>query len=228
MDFNSQKGTFSEKLNAASLRLGLGLVGHTMSDTRLFGAKVLSTPRRLTTTNISNIENNVVDGKTTWKHQNSYALAMIAGCVNQAKRVIAMYDEVLFGPAPESLIDSTHKTVGKILASSEGKAFMDKISEGTDVSSAERDKFIKRIIGAVPPVIPLTLRNEALDGGLFRSVLLLLGAAEIFFSQYEVDIRANANPAGLVGMCSTMHAEFEHCTLFNKELLGLRDFTKET
>ena len=79
MDFNSQKGTFSEKLNAASLRLDLGLVGHTMGDTRLFGAKVLSTPRRLTTTNISNIENNVVDGKTTWKHQNSYAMAMIAG-----------------------------------------------------------------------------------------------------------------------------------------------------
>ena len=227
VDYSSQKGSFSEKLNSASLRLDLGLVGHTMSDTRLFGAKVLSTPRRLTPTNISNIENNVFDGKTTWKHQNSYATAMIAGCINQAKRVIGMYDEVLFGPSPESMIDSTHRAIVKMLASSEGKAFMDDISGGKGVSSSESNEFIKKIIGTIPPVIPLTLRNEALDGGLLRTALLFLGAAEILFSQYEVDIRANANPAGLVGMCSAMHAEFEHCTLFNKELRGLRDFTKE-
>ena len=65
VDFNSQKGTFSEKVNAANLRLDLGLVGHTLGDTLLFGAKVLSSPRNLTRLNRSDVENNVVDGKTS-------------------------------------------------------------------------------------------------------------------------------------------------------------------
>ena len=65
MDFKSQKGTFSEKVNAANLRLDLGLAGHTIGDTLLFGAKVLSSPRNLTRVNRSDIENNIVDGKTS-------------------------------------------------------------------------------------------------------------------------------------------------------------------
>ena len=57
--------SFSEKFNAASLRLDLGLGGHSSEHSLLFGAKVLSIPRYLTNRNISDIENSVVDGNTT-------------------------------------------------------------------------------------------------------------------------------------------------------------------
>ena len=64
--FNSQnKSTFSDKLNSAILRLDLGLGAHSLSDTYLFGAKVLSSPGFLSKKNITDIENNVVDGKAS-------------------------------------------------------------------------------------------------------------------------------------------------------------------
>ena len=64
--FNSQnKSTFSDKLNSAILRLDLGLGAHSLSDTYLFGAKVLSSPGFLSKKNITEIENNVVDGKAS-------------------------------------------------------------------------------------------------------------------------------------------------------------------
>ena len=56
---------FADKLQMARTRLELGLRGHALSDTLLFGAKVLSTPGVLTPKNISDIENNIVGGKTT-------------------------------------------------------------------------------------------------------------------------------------------------------------------
>ena len=59
------KASFSDKLIMATTRLELGLGGHTLSDTLLFGAKVLSTPGVLTPKNIIDIENNIVDAKTT-------------------------------------------------------------------------------------------------------------------------------------------------------------------
>ena len=59
------KTSFDDKLNMATTRLELGLGGHALSDTILFGAKVLSTPGLLTPKNITDIENNMVDGKTT-------------------------------------------------------------------------------------------------------------------------------------------------------------------
>ena len=59
------KTSFDDKLNMATTRLELGLGGHALSDTILFGAKVLSTPGLLTPKNITDIENNMVDGKKT-------------------------------------------------------------------------------------------------------------------------------------------------------------------
>ena len=59
------KASFSDKLIMATTRLELGLGGHTLSDTLLFGVKVLSTPGVLTPKNIIDIENNIVDAKTT-------------------------------------------------------------------------------------------------------------------------------------------------------------------
>ena len=73
----------------------------------------------------------------------------------------------------------------------------------------------------------MAIRNETLDGGLLRTALLLLGAVEILLAQYEVDIRSNANPTGLVGISAAMYAEFERCNLFGEKLRGVRDFTKE-
>ena len=49
---NNARSSFADKLNAASLRLELGLGGHTAADTLLFGAKVLSCPGFLSRKNI--------------------------------------------------------------------------------------------------------------------------------------------------------------------------------
>ena len=87
--------------------------------------------------------------------------------------------------------------------------------------------WIKGAIGAIPPVIPLAIRNKNLDGGFLRTALLPLGAVEILLAQYEVDIRSNANPAGLFGMSAAMHVDFEQCNLFGEKLQSLRNFMKE-
>ena len=71
--------SFADKVNEAAVRLGLGLDGHTVEDSLVFGARVLSCPGFLTNKNISDIQNNIVEGKTTWKHQNMYRRLMIAG-----------------------------------------------------------------------------------------------------------------------------------------------------
>ena len=64
--FDSQnKTTFSDRLNSAILRLDLGLGAHSLSDTYLFGPKVLSSPGFISKKNITEIENNVVDGKAS-------------------------------------------------------------------------------------------------------------------------------------------------------------------
>ena len=57
--------SFSVKLNEATDRLELGLGGLSVNDALTFGAKVLSLPGYLTAKNISEVENNIVEGKTT-------------------------------------------------------------------------------------------------------------------------------------------------------------------
>ena len=85
-------------------------------------------------------------------------------------------------------------------------------------------KFIKKIVEAVSPIIPITLRNKALDGGYLRTALLLLTAAEFLFAQYEQDIREKANPAGVVGMAVAMHAEFKRSALYSEKLKKVQEF----
>ena len=46
------------------------------------------------------------------------------------------------------------------------------------------------------------------------------------FSRYETDVRRQANPAGVVGLCNAMHLHFEQCAIGNKDLLPLEDFIK--
>ena len=68
----SRNQSAAEKFNAASVRLDLGLGGQSISDSLLFGARVLSTPGVLSNKNINDIENNFVEGTTTWTHQKTY------------------------------------------------------------------------------------------------------------------------------------------------------------
>ena len=53
----------TEQFNAAEVRLDLVLVGHSIADTLLFGARVLSIPGVLSHKNIKDVENNFVGGK---------------------------------------------------------------------------------------------------------------------------------------------------------------------
>ena len=152
---------------------------------------------------------------------------MIAGCINQSKRVFEKYDEVLYGQAPESLIEGTHRAIRELLISPEGKSFLSKVDSLEEDDRTMCDSLIKRIIAAVPPIVPVALRNKALDGSYFRTALHMLGAAELLFSQYEADVRKLANPAGVVGLCSYMHAELERSALYNDELKPLKDFMRD-
>ena len=221
--------SFPDKLNEATVRLGLGLGGHTVADSLIFGAKVLGCPGFLTNKNISEIENNIVDGdgRTTWKHQNMYGKLMIAGCLTQAKRILEKYDDILYGSSPEEKVQTTHKEIRKLLLSSEGRDLLREQVESGEASDSECTNFIKRIIETVAPIIPVTLRNKSLNGAYFRTALHLLAAAELLFARYEVDVRLQANPSGVVGMSAAMHADLENSCFYNNELRSLGDFTKE-
>ena len=95
--------SFADKLGSAKVRLDIGLGGNSVADTLLFGTDVLSCPGSLSPKNIREVENNLVEGSSTWKHQNTYAKMMIAGCLHLAMRIIEQFDDILFGPAPDSL-----------------------------------------------------------------------------------------------------------------------------
>ena len=70
--FNKQgPNSLGNKLEAVKLRLDLGLGGHTVEDTLLFGAKEMSSPGFLLPKNITERENNIVDCDSTYVHQNS-------------------------------------------------------------------------------------------------------------------------------------------------------------
>ena len=109
-----------------------------------------------------------MDGKTTWKHQNEYAKVMIAGCMNQAKAILNQFDTILFGPPPEMQIEEAHKGIKELLVSQEALTFCKEVDSTDPEAVARGDLFIKRIIEAVPPIIPVALRNKSLDGGYLR------------------------------------------------------------
>ena len=221
------KISFADKLNMATIRLELGLGGHALSDTLLFGAKVLSIPGFLTPKNVLDIEHNLVGGKTTWKHQKAYAKMVIAGYLNQAKSIFEKYDDILYGPAPEKLVEETHEAVRELLTSPECKLFLDQVGDADKSDLAAGDNFVRKITEAVSPIIPITLTNKSLDGGYFRTALQLVAAAEFMFSQFDTDVRMHANPAGVVGMCNMVHGEIKRAAMYNDELKALPDFMKE-
>ena len=104
-------------------KLDIRLGGNSVADTLLFGTDVLSCPGSLSPKKIREVENNLVEGSSTWKHQNTYAKMMIAGCLHQAMRIIEQFDDVLFGPAPDSLVKESHKDIMKLLCSVECRKF---------------------------------------------------------------------------------------------------------
>ena len=152
---------------------------------------------------------------------------MIAGCMNQATRILEKYDKVLFGPPPEAQIEEVHRTIRELLISQEGENFRKEIGSTTPEAVARLDLFLKKVIEAVPPIIPVALRNKSLDGAYLRTALHFLGAAELMFSRYETDVRRQSNPAGVVGLCTAMHTNFEHCAVLNKELSTQDIFARE-
>ena len=147
--------------------------------------------------------------------------------MNQAKRIFEKFDEVLYGPAPEQLIKETHRAIRDLLGSTECAEFLAARDDEASPKDQGCHKFIKKIVEAVSPIIPITLRNKALDGGYLRTALLLLTAAEFLFAQYEQDIREKANPAGVVGMAVAMHAEFKRSALYSEELKTVQEFGRD-
>ena len=152
---------------------------------------------------------------------------LIAGCLNQARRIVEKYDEVLFGPAPEELVVGTHGAIRELLCSEECQEFLSAKDSKEDASVTAGDNFVKKIVETVSPILPIALRNKSLDGSYFRTALHLLGATEFLFAQYEKDIRVQANPAGFVGLSTAMHGELERTTIWNEELKGFRDFMRD-
>ena len=177
--------SFSVKLNEATDRLVLGLGGLSVNDALTFGAKVLSLPGFLTAKNISEVENNIVEGKTTWRHQDAYCKMIMAGCLNQAKRILQMYDSVLNGESPEVLVQSTHRKIRDLLRSEECDEFFTSHDGTSGADDTKANEFIKKIVQAVAPIVPITLRDKSLDGAYLRQALHMLGAVELLFAQYQ-------------------------------------------
>ena len=137
--------------------------------------------------------------------------------MNQAKRIIEKYDEILYGPAPELLVNDAHSAIRSLLKSPECRNFVDGGTSPDEQAADAGDEFVRKIMEAVSPILPIALRNKSLDGAYLRTALYVLGAAEIMFAQYEEDARVQANPAGAVGLCRSMHNEIERATLYGDQ-----------
>ena len=111
------------------------------------------------------------------------------------------------------LVETTHSKIKNILGSEECQSFLASKDNFHEASVLATDNFVKKLVKAVSPTVPITLRNRSLDGSYLRTALHLLGATEFLFAQYETDIRVQANPAGAVGLSSAMHGEFERTTI---------------
>ena len=48
--------------------------------------------------------------------------------------------------------------------------------------------------------------------------LHMLGATELLFAQYQQDDREHSNPAGVLGLASAMHCEFESTAIYSNVL----------
>ena len=85
---------------------------------------------------------------------------MIAGCMSQAKKILESYDEILYGPPPEELVETTHKGISDLLKSEDAKTLFMGSDGAPDNSGPEQDLFIKRIVEAVSPIIRVAIRNS--------------------------------------------------------------------
>ena len=224
LDNEGKKTSFLDRLDAAKHSQDVGLGAQSLRDTLLFGATVMSSQGFLSQKNISDVENNRTVGNTTWKHQHAYCKMAMAGCLNQAKDIVKKFDDVLYGPAPESLIGDTHLAIRELLKSDDCGQFRTLCTSKDRDSVLFCDTFVHKVIGAVSPIIPIVLRNKSLDGTYLRTALNLLGCTEFLLSQYENDIRGHANPNGVVGMCSAMLSKFKEAAVFGKDLKQLDDF----
>ena len=177
----------------------------------------MSAPGFLSAKNVTEIQNNNIEGNTLWRHQNAYCKMIIAGCLNQAKRIVQKFDTVLHGAKPETLTQVTHEGTKDILQSP-GRQFFSRSRQYEPESIKAGDKVAMKIVEAVAPIVPLTLRNKALGSGYLRTMLHFLGAAEFMLARYETDVRTQANPNGVVGLAAVMHGEFDRTIVFNDQL----------
>ena len=124
---------------------------------------------------------------------------LIAGCLNQARRIVEKYDEVLFGPAPEELAVGTHNAIRELLYSKECQEFLSTREDEEDASISVGDDFVKKIVEAVSPILPITLRNKSLDGSYLRTALHLLGATEFLFAHMRSILEFKPTRLALLG-----------------------------
>ena len=82
---------------------------------------------------------------------------VIAGCMNQARSIFEKFDEILHGPAPEKLVEETHKSVRKLLMSQECQVFHSLVGKTDKDAVAAGDNFIRKLTEAVAPILPITL-----------------------------------------------------------------------
>ena len=107
---------------------------------------------------------------------------IIAGCLNQAKRIIAKFDKVIDGKTPEYLVEETHEKIRALLRSQELSQVLDEDDGESEAAVASSDDFIRKIVEAVAPILPITLRDKSLDSGYFRAAHQCCWQRVTFFS----------------------------------------------
>ena len=69
------------------------------------------------------------------------------------------------GSKPEVLIKETHEAIRKIFLSIEGREFFNNVDSTDEARISAGDKVVMSVIEAVAHIIPIALRDKALDGG---------------------------------------------------------------
>ena len=64
--------------------------------------------------------------------------------------------------------------------------------EDDNDSVALCDEFVKKIVGTVSPIIPIALRNKALDGGYLRTALNLMAVQN--FCSHSIRLTCGIRP----------------------------------
>ena len=81
----------------------------------------------------------------------------------QSRRIIEKYEEILFRPAPEAIVEQTHHDIRALLCSEACLSFRSNKDKEDDGSVEAADQFIKKTIEAVGPILPIAMRNKSLD-----------------------------------------------------------------